>query len=168
MVVPQWLRRLQLVDQAYQTREETAKYTDLMPDGQSRQFTFAMDAKSVITRPSGGQRLDGPGFYQISGLAWSGRGRVQRVEVSTDGGKSWADARLQDPVLPLAHTKFRFDWNWDGSETTLASRCVDETGDVQPTRAALVAVRGTRSSYHNNAIQGWLVRSTGAVENVDV
>ena len=163
-----WLRRLQLVDQAYQTREETAKYTDLMPDGQSRQFTFAMDAKSVITRPSGGQRLDGPGFYQISGLAWSGRGRVQRVEVSTDGGKSWADARLQDPVLPLAHTKFRFDWNWDGSETTLASRCVDETGDVQPTRAALVAVRGTRSSYHNNAIQGWLVRSTGAVENVDV
>ena len=163
-----WLRRLQLVDQAYQTREETAKYTDLMPDGQSRQFTFAMDAKSVITRPSGGQRLDGLGFYQISGLAWSGRGRVERVEVSTDGGKSWADARLQDPVLPLAHTKFRFDWNWDGSETTLASRCVDETGDVQPTRAALVAVRGTRSSYHNNAIQGWLVRSTGAVENVDV
>jgi sulfane dehydrogenase subunit SoxC len=163
-----WLRRLQLVDQAYQTREETAKYTDLMPDGQSRQFTFAMDAKSVITRPSGGQRLDGPGFYQISGLAWSGRGRVERVEVSTDGGKSWADARLQDPVLPLAHTKFRFDWNWDGSETTLASRCVDETGDIQPTRSALVAVRGTRSSYHNNAIQGWLVRSTGAVENVDV
>ena len=163
-----WLRRLKLVDQPYLTREETAKYTDLMPNGEARQFTFVMDAKSVITRPSGGQRLGGPGFYQISGLAWSGRGRVRRVEVSTDGGESWSVAQLQDPVLPLAHTRFRFDWAWDGSETTLASRCIDETGDVQPTRAALIAVRGARSSYHNNAIQGWRVRPNGAVENVDV
>jgi sulfane dehydrogenase subunit SoxC len=163
-----WLRRLQLVDRPYMTREETSKYTDLMPNGEARQFTFAMDAKSVITRPSGGQRLDAPGFYQISGLAWSGRGRVRRVEVSTDGGRSWVEAQLQEPVLPLAHTRFRFDWTWDGSETTLASRCIDETGDVQPTRAVLVAVRGTQSSYHNNAIQGWRVRPDGAVENVDV
>jgi sulfane dehydrogenase subunit SoxC len=163
-----WLRRLQLVDRPYMTREETSKYTDLMPNGEARQFTFAMDAKSVITRPSGGQRLDAPGFYQISGLAWSGRGRVRRVEVSTDGGRSWVEAQLQEPVLPLAHTRFRFDWTWDGSDTTLASRCIDETGDVQPTRAALVAVRGTQSSYHNNAIQGWRVRPDGAVENVDV
>ena len=163
-----WLRRLQLVDQPYLTREETSKYTDLMPNGEARRFTFVMDAKSVITRPSGGQRLDGPGFYQISGLAWSGRGRVQRVEVSIDGGGSWAEARLQEPVLPLAHTRFRFDWSWDGSETTLASRCIDETGNVQPTRAELITVRGTRSSYHNNAIQGWRVGGDGFVENVDV
>ena len=163
-----WLRRLRLVDRPYMTREETSKYTDLMPNGQARQFTFAMDAKSVITRPSGGQRLGAAGFYQISGLAWSGRGRVQRVEVSTDGGSSWVEAQLQAPVLPLAHTRFRLDWVWDGSETTLASRCIDETGDIQPTRAALIAVRGTQSSYHNNAIQGWRVRADGAVENVDV
>ena len=163
-----WLRRLQLVDRPYMTREETSKYTDLMPNGEARQFTFARDAMSVITRPSGGQRLDAPGFYQISGLAWSGRGRVRRVEVSTDGGRSWVEAQLQEPVLPLAHTRFRFDWTWDGADTTLASRCIDETGDVQPTRAALIAVRGTQSSYHNNAIQGWRVRPDGAVENVDV
>ena len=163
-----WLRRLRLVDRPYMTREETSKYTDLMPNGEARQFTFAMDAKSLITRPSGGQHLAAAGFYQISGLAWSGRGRVRRVEVSTDGGRSWAEAQLQDPVLPLAHTRFRFDWVWDGSETTLASRCIDETGDVQPTRAALIAVRGTQSSYHNNAIQAWRIRPDGGVENVDV
>ncbi|HCQ99116.1 MAG TPA: sulfite dehydrogenase [Acidobacteria bacterium] len=163
-----WLRRLRVVDQSYLTREETAKYTDLMPNGEARQYTFVMDAKSVITRPSGGQQLDEPGFYQISGLAWSGRGRVQRVEVTTDGGRSWAEAQLQDPVLPLAHTRFRFDWSWDGSETTLASRCIDETGDVQPSRAALIAARGTQSSYHNNAVQGWRIGRDGRVENVDV
>ena len=163
-----WLRRLHVVDQPYQTREETAKYTDLMPDGKSRQFTFAMDAKSVITTPSGGDRLDGFGFYQVSGLAWSGRGRVRGVEISTDGGESWVGAQLQQPVLPFAHTRFRYDWSWDGSEKILASRCIDEAGEVQPTRSALIAVRGTDSSYHNNAIQGWRVRSTGRVENVDV
>ena len=163
-----WLRRIQVVDQPYMTREETSKYTDLMPNGEARQFTFVMDAKSVITRPSGGQRLASPGFYQISGLAWSGRGRVRRVEVSTDGGRTWVQAQLQDPVLPRAHTRFRFDWTWDGTETTLASRCIDEVGDIQPTRDALVAARGTRSSYHNNAIQGWKIRSDGRVENVDV
>ncbi len=163
-----WLRRIQLVDRPWLTREETSKYTDLMPNGEARQHTFAMDAKSVITQPSGGQRLDGPGFYRISGLAWSGRGRVQRVEVSTDGGGSWVDAGLQGPVLPLAHTRFGLDWRWDGSPVTLVSRCIDETGDVQPTRAALIAVRGTRSSYHNNALQGWRVLPDGRVENVDV
>ena len=163
-----WLRRLRVVDQSYLTREETAKYTDLMPNGEARQYTFAMDAKSVITRPSGGQQLDGPGFFQISGLAWSGRGRVQRVEVTTDGGRSWAEAQLPDPVLSLAHTRFRFDWNWDGSEATLASRCIDETGDVQPSRSALIAARGTQSNYHNNAIQGWYIGRDGRAENVDV
>ncbi len=163
-----WLRRLRVVDQSYLTREETSKYTDLMPSGESRQYTFVMEAKSVITRPSGGQRLGGPGFHQISGLAWSGRGRVTRVEVSTDGGRSWDAAQLQEPVLPLAHTRFRLDWRWDGAEAILASRCIDETGYVQPTREALIAARGTRSSYHNNAIQAWRVARDGAVENVDV
>ena len=163
-----WLRRIQVVDQPYMTREETSKYTDLMPNGEARQFTFVMDAKSVITRPSGGQRLASPGFYQISGLAWSGRGRVRRVEVSTDGGRTWVQAQLQDPVLPRAHTRFRFNWTWDGTEITLASRCIDEAGNVQPTRDALIAARGTQSSYHNNAIQGWKIRPDGRVENVDV
>jgi sulfane dehydrogenase subunit SoxC len=163
-----WLRRIQVVDQPYMTREETSKYTDLMPNGEARQFTFVMDAKSVITRPSGGQRIASPGFYQISGLAWSGRGRVRRVEVSTDGGRTWVQAQLQDPVLPLAHTRFRLDWTWDGTEVTLASRCIDEAGTIQPTRDALITARGTQSSYHNNAIQGWKIHPDGRVENVDV
>ena len=163
-----WLRRLMVVDKPFMTREETSKYTDLMPNGEARQFTFVMDAKSVITRPSGGQHLSGPGFHQISGLAWSGRGRVSRVDVSLDGGRTWRPSQLQNPVLPLALTRFRLDWTWDGSETTIASRCVDETGDQQPTREALVARRGLRSSYHNNVIQGWRIRSNGEVENVEI
>lgn len=163
-----WLRRLKVVDEPFMTREETSKYTDLMPNGESRQFTFVMDAKSVITRPSGGQQLSEPGFYQISGLAWSGRGAVRGVEVSTDGARTWSPAELQEPVQGLAHTQFRFDWMWDGHETILASRCIDETGDLQPTREALMVARGTRSSYHNNAIQAWRVLPNGRVENVDV
>lgn len=163
-----WLRRIHVVDQPYMTREETSKYTDLMPDGTARQFTFAMDPKSIITRPSGGQRLEGTGFHEITGLAWSGRGRIRRVEVTTDGGSTWSEARLQSPVLPISHTRFRFDWNWTGEETTLASRCIDETGYVQPSREALIAARGTRTNYHNNAVQAWKVRSTGEVENVDI
>ena len=163
-----WLRRIELVDQPYMTREETSKYTDLMPDGQARQFTFMMEAKSVITNPSGGQRLAGVGHHQIRGIAWSGRGRVARVEVSTDEGRSWRPAQLQEPVLPLAHTRFSLDWTWDGSEATLQSRCVDETGHVQPTRDELIAVRGVRSTYHNNAIQSWKVAPDGTVDNVYV
>ena len=163
-----WLRRIHVVDRPYQTREETSKYTDLMPDGTARQFTFDMEPKSIITRPSGGQRLEQPGFHQITGLAWSGRGKIRRVEVTTDGGDSWAEATLQTPVLSIAHTRFRFDWTWDGSETTLASRCIDETGYVQPSRAALIGARGTRTNYHYNGVQAWRVTSNGAVENVDV
>lgn len=163
-----WLRRLELVDQPSMTREETAKYTDLLPDGRARQFTFMMEAKSVITHPSGGQRLAGPGYHQIGGLAWTGRGRVVRVEVSTDAGATWRRAQLQEPVLPLAHTRFRLDWSWDGGEAVLQSRCVDETGYVQPTRDALIAARGVRSSYHNNAIQTWRVAPDGQVENAYV
>ena len=160
-----WLRRLTVTDRPYMTRIEAVDHTSLMPGGKARRFMFVMDAKSVITFPSGGQRLSGAGFYEITGLAWSGRGRVRRVDVSTDGGKTWRAAVLQEPVLPMAHTRFRFPWRWDGREAFLQSRCVDETGYVQPTLAALVKVRGLNSTYHNNAIQTWKVTADGSVHN---
>jgi sulfane dehydrogenase subunit SoxC len=138
----------------------------LMPDGKARQLQFIMEAKSVITFPSGGQQLPGAGFYEIRGLAWSGRGLVRRVEVSMDGGKTWQDAQLQEPILPLAHTRFRLDWRWDGREAVLQSRCTDESGYVQPTLAALVKVRGLNSVYFNNAIQSWKLAADGSVHNV--
>jgi sulfane dehydrogenase subunit SoxC len=163
-----WLRRITVVDRPYMTRIESTRHAALMPDGKARQFNFVMEAKSVITFPSGGQRLLGPGFYEIRGLAWSGRGLVRRVEVSTDGGKTWLDARLQEPILPLAHTRFRLDWRWDGREVVLQSRCTDETGYVQPTLAELVRVRGLNSIYNNNAIQSWKVSADGSVHNVHV
>ena len=163
-----WLRRIEVVDRPYMTREETSKYTDLLPDGRARRFTFVMEAKSVITHPSGGQRLTNPGYHQIRGIAWSGRGRVQRVEISTDRGRSWQAAELQGPVLPRAHTRFCLDWTWDGSEVVVQSRCIDETGYTQPTREELIAARGLRSGYHNNAIQGWKVSPDGTVENIYV
>src|SRR6266513_4520300 len=137
-----WLGRIMVTDEPFMTREESAIYTDLMPDGKARWFTFVMEAKSVITRPSGEQVLDGRGFYEISGLAWSGRGRITRVEVSTDDGKTWADAQIDAPVLPKAATRFSMLWKWDGSEAALQSRCTDETGYVQPTREQLISVRG--------------------------
>lgn len=160
-----WLRRIKVVDQPYQTREETAKYTDLMPDGTARQFTFVMEAKSVITCPSGGHKLPGPGFYEVRGLAWSGRGRIQQVQVSTDGGTTWYEAELQQPILPQCHTRFRFPWIWNGEETMLQSRCIDETGYVQPTREALIRIRGIHSNYHFNAIQSWKVGADRNVSN---
>jgi len=161
-----WVRRLKVVDKPYMTREETSKYTDLMPDGTARRFTFVMEAKSVITTPSGDQRLPSVGFYEIRGLAWSGRGAVRRVEVSTDGGRNWSDARLEEPVLRHAHTRFCHPWRWDGRETILQSRCTDESGYVQPTREELVKQRGLHSYYHNNAIQSWKVSASGSVRNV--
>jgi len=159
-----WLRRIKVGDQPWHTREETSKYTDLMPDGKARQFTFVMEAKSVITRPSGGQRLTGgPGFYEISGLAWSGHGRITKVEVSTDGGASWRAAELQEPVLSRALTRFRAPWQWDVGPAMLQSRATDETGYLQPRHAELVDVRGVNSFYHYNAIQSWRVDPKGAV-----
>jgi sulfane dehydrogenase subunit SoxC len=160
-----WLRRLKVGDQPFQTREETAKYTDLMPDGTARQFTFVMEAKSVITTPSGGERLGEPGFREIRGLAWTGRGRIARVEVSTDGGARWQAATLEGPVLPRCLTRFRLPWRWDGGPAQLLSRATDETGYVQPDRAALVAVRGTQSFYHNNATFGWRIAADGGVSH---
>ena len=163
-----WLRRIEVGDAPYATREETLKYIDLLPDGQHRQYTSTQECKSVITTPSGGQALLNPGFYNVSGLAWSGRGRVERVDVSVDGGRNWRSARLEAPVLAKALTRFNLDWAWDGKEAVLQSRAVDETGYVQPTYAQLRAARGTGSIYHNNAIQSWQVRETGEVVNVQV
>ncbi|HSB45182.1 MAG TPA: sulfite dehydrogenase [Nitrospira sp.] len=160
-----WLRRLKFGTAPFMTREETSHYTDLMPDGTARQFTMVMEAKSVITSPSGGQRVQ-PGFIDIRGLAWSGRGRIARVEVSTDGGRSWQQAVLQDPILPKCHTRFCLPWRWDGKDVILQSRCLDETGYVQPSRTALVAVRGLNSVYHYNAIQSWKIAADGEVSNV--
>jgi sulfane dehydrogenase subunit SoxC len=161
-----WLRRLKVGTEPWHTRQETSHYADLMPDGISREFTFVMEAKSVITFPSGGQRIPGAGFWEISGLAWSGRGRIARVDVSTDGGASWSPAVLQDPVLPMAWTRFRFPWEWDGQPARLQSRAIDETGYVQPTLAQLVEARGVNSFYHFNGIQTWDVAADGEVTNV--
>ncbi|UVT17763.1 MAG: sulfite dehydrogenase [Nitrospira sp.] len=160
-----WLRRLKLATAPFMTRWETAKYTDLMPDGKAYQFTLFMDAKSVITKPSGQQQLH-PGFHEIQGLAWSGRGRITTVEVSVDAGRTWRAARLQEPVLPKCHTRFRLPWRWDGQETIIQSRCTDDTGYHQPTRESLIKVRGIQSSYHYNGIQSWKVERSGAVKNV--
>lgn len=166
-----WLRRLKIGDAPFMTREETSRYTDLLADGRARQFSFVMEAKSVITFPSGEMELPGRGFYEMTGLAWSGKGAVRRVEVSTNGGKTWHLAQLDQPVLPFAHTRFRFPWRWDGSEAILQSRCTDETGYTQPTRQALIAARGANgpfgSIYHFNGIQSWRVSSDGRVENVE-
>jgi sulfane dehydrogenase subunit SoxC len=162
-----WLRRLKLGTAPFMTREETSHYTDLMPDGTARQFTFVMEAKSVITSPSGGQRIRS-GFVEIRGLAWSGRGRITSVDVSTDGGRTWRPAQLQEPVLPKCLTRFRFPWRWQGQETILQSRCTDETGYVQPARADLIAVRGVNSVYHYNAVHSWRVSRDGTVTNIHV
>ena len=163
-----WLHSLKLTDQAYMARDETAKYSDLMPDGKARIFTYNMEAKSVITFPSGGQKLPGPGLYELTGLAWSGAGKIERVEITTDGGKTWTDARLQEPRLPIAFTRFRLPWRFDGRETVIASRATDETGYVQPTREALIAVRGTNSGYHFNGMKFWKINANGAVTNVEI
>ncbi|MGE0861851.1 MAG: sulfite dehydrogenase [Gammaproteobacteria bacterium] len=164
-----WLRRIEVGDEPWHTREETLHYSDLMPDGKSRQFTWIQEAKSVITSPSGGMTLlDKGGYYEITGLAWSGRGRIKRVDVSTDGGRSWRTATLQSPVERKALTRFRADWMWDGSPALLQSRCIDDTGYVQPLLRQLREVRGTRSIYHNNAIQTWQVLANGEVRNVQV
>jgi sulfane dehydrogenase subunit SoxC len=138
----------------------------LMPDGSARQFTFGMDAKSVITSPSGMQQLGPHGFHEISGLAWTGNGRIRTVDVSVDGGRSWREAVLQEPVQSMALTRFRLPWSWSGEPAVLQSRAVDEAGYVQPTRDALIAKRGLNSTYHYNGIQSWAVAANGEVRNV--
>jgi sulfane dehydrogenase subunit SoxC len=161
-----WLRRIKVTAEPTMTKDETSKYSDLQPNGRSLLFTYPMEVKSVITSPSGMQKMQGPGLYQISGLAWSGLGRIRRVEVSADGGKTWAQAALDGAVLPKAVTRFRMPWRWDGSPMVLQSRAVDETGAVQPSRPALMAARGAQFRYHYNAIQSWNVAAAGEVSNV--
>lgn len=160
-----WLRRLKLGDQPYFSREETSKYTGLLPDGKAVSFNFMMDVKSVITNPSGGQQLRDPGFHEISGFAWSGQGRVSRVDVSTDGGKTWREAQLQEPVLTKCLVRFRLPWTWDGGPALLQSRATDEFGNVQPTHQALIAQRGPSFYYHYNAIHTWRMEASGALSN---
>jgi sulfane dehydrogenase subunit SoxC len=165
-----WLRQLRLVDQPVMTKDEAASYTDLQPDGRARQFTFVMEAKSVITRPAGGQQLRGAGLYELTGLAWSGRGTIRSVAVTLDGGRMWRNADLQTPILPQALTRFRLSWEWDGKPCSFASRCEDETGYVQPTRETLIAARGMSEgpdgNDHYNGIKWWRIDSQGVVTHV--
>lgn len=163
-----YLRRIEVGDQPFYTKDEVLHYVDMMPDGIHRQFTSIQEVKSVITSPSGGQLLLDKGYQNITGLAWSGRGKIKRVDVSVDGGRNWRTARLQAPVLSKALTRFNIDWVWDGGPAILQARAVDETGHVQPKINQLRAVRGTRSIYHNNAIQSWKVVESGEVSNVQV
>jgi sulfane dehydrogenase subunit SoxC len=161
-----WLRRIEVGDQPYGAKDESIHYIDAMPGGMYRQYTSVQECKSVITTPSGGQVLVEQGFFNISGLAWSGRGKIKRVDVSVDGGRNWRTARLESPVLPKCLTRFNIDWVWDGSPAILQSRAIDETGYVQPKINELREVRGTKSIYHNNAIQSWKVAESGELSNV--
>ncbi len=161
-----WLHRIKLTEGPTYTKDETSKYTELMPDGKSMQFTFPMEVKSVITRPSEGVNMQGPGFYEISGFAWSGNGKIKRVDISADGGASWAEAALQEPIASRALTRFRLPWQWDGKEVILQSRATDETGAVQPTRAELIGTKGVKNAYHYNGITTWEIRQSGLVKNV--
>ena len=148
------------------TRDETSKYTITLPDGKSLQFVLPMEGKSVITQPSPGLTMKGSGLYEISGVAWSGYGKITKVEVSADSGKSWAQAALQPPVLSKALTRFRMPWRWNGGPGVLQSRATDETGYVQPTREKMIAARGSRTIYHSNAITTWAVSDKGEVKHV--
>jgi sulfane dehydrogenase subunit SoxC len=177
MVVPgweanmwvKWLRRIEVGDQPWHHREETSKYTDLLENGRARRFTYVMDAKSVITSPSPQAPVkQGKGFTVVTGLAWSGRGKIARVDVSLDGGRNWRTARLDGPVLDKSMARFYFEFDWDGREMLLQSRAMDDTGYVQPTKDELRKVRGLNSIYHNNGIQTWRVLPGGEVENVEI
>lgn len=164
-----WIRRIEVGDQPWHTREETSKYTDLLENAKARRFTYVMDAKSVITSPSPQAPLNHKsGFTVLSGLAWSGRGKIARADVSLDGGRNWQSARLDGPVWDKALTRFYYEFDWDGRELLLQSRAIDEAGYVQPSKAELRKLRGVNSIYHNNGIQTWHVRKDGEVENVEI
>ena len=163
-----YLRRIEVGDKPYGAKDETLHYIDLMPDGTHRQYGGLQEVKSVITSPSGGQVVLQKGFHSITGLAWSGRGKVKKVDVSIDGGRNWKAARLDGPVLSKCLTRFNTDFVWDGKPVILQSRAVDDARHIQPTYQALRAVRGGRSIYHNNAVQSWLLDANGEVKNVQV
>jgi sulfane dehydrogenase subunit SoxC len=161
-----WLHTIKVLDQPSMTRDETSKYSDLQDSGELQLFTFPMGVKSVITNPSPGLKLGGAGVYQVSGVAWSGVGKIRRVEVSADGGSSWADAALDEHVLSKCLTRFRSAWRWNGGPSVILSRATDESGNVQPTRAAVLEGRAAGTFYHYNGIQAWQVSSDGTVNNV--
>ena len=163
-----WLRRIEVGDQPWMTHEETSKYTTLMADGRARRFTFVMDAKSVVTNPSPEAPLKAKGRNIISGLAWSGRGKITRVDVTLDGGRNWQEARIDGPVIEQSLTRFYVDFDWQGQELMIQSRAHDTTGYVQPTKDGLRQVRGVNNIYHNNGIQTWVVRTSGETENVEI
>lgn len=172
-----WLRQIKVVDEPYTPKPQAVEHAYMRPDlkGKALWMYFQMPPKSLILRPSGGQQLSGPGYYEISGLAWSGGGAIRTVEVSVDGGRTWKEARLQEPVHRMAHTRFHFDWTWNGQETVLMSRCTDDQGVVQPTLDQLDKSWGIESKdfwhsaspdhgpYHFNAIQPWRVAQDGSV-----
>jgi sulfane dehydrogenase subunit SoxC len=158
-----WIRRIELADGPFMTREETSKYTEPFANDTARMFSLVMDARSLITYPAFPAKLE-QGWVEINGIAWTGSGRIARVDISTDGGRTWTPARLQEPVLSKAHTRFRHLWQWTGGEAVIMSRAVDETGYMQPTRAELLKLRGPGTTgYHLNPITGWVVRADGAV-----
>lgn len=163
-----WLRRIEAGDMPWQAREETSKYTDLLADGRSRRYTFIMDAKSVVTNPSPQAPLKHKGANVLSGLAWSGRGTITRVDVTLDGGRNWLEARIDGPVLDKSLTRFYVDFDWGGQELLIQSRATDSTGYLQPTKDELRRVRGVNSIYHNNGIQTWHVKGNGETENVEI
>jgi sulfane dehydrogenase subunit SoxC len=158
-----WVRRIELGKEPWMFRDETSKYTDPLPNDTARQFSFVLDAKSIITSPSHPAKIAGAGWWPISGIAWSGRGRITRVDVSTDGGKSWTIAELVGQSLPKAHVRFQHMWKWDGKPARIMSRAIDDTGYVQPTLAEYTRVRGAGTDYHFNAIRAWDVAADGTV-----
>jgi sulfane dehydrogenase subunit SoxC len=158
-----WIRRIELSDQPFMTREETSKYTETIKGGKIRQFSFDMDARSIITFPTYPVQVE-RGWIEVRGLAWSGRGKVVKVEVSTDAGKSWHTAKLQEPVLDKAHTVFKYLWYWNGENTEIMSRVIDETDYLQPTLTQLIEARGAdMGGYHLNPITAWQVKKDGQV-----
>jgi sulfane dehydrogenase subunit SoxC len=161
-----WLRTIKVVDQPAMTKDETSKYSDLQDNGIAKLFTFPMGVKSVITSPSHGLQMGAAGIYQISGIAWTGAGKIKRVEVSADGGKSWADAALDEHVMSKCLTRFRSAWRWDGGPAVILSRATDEAGNIQPTRDVVLDGRANGAFYHYNGIQAWQVNSNGEVNNV--
>jgi sulfane dehydrogenase subunit SoxC len=158
-----WLRRLELISQPNMSRDETSKYTDPLPNDTARQFSFVMDAKSTITYPTFPVQLPRPGWIEIRGLAWSGRARISAVDVSTDGGRSWVAASLQEPVRDHALVRFTHSWRWTGEPATLVSRAVDASGYVQPTVAEFRERRGMGTNYHYNHLRAWNVAADGRV-----
>ncbi len=163
-----YLRRIELGDEAYGTKDETIHYIDLLPSGMHRQYSSTQEVKSVITTPSGGQIILDKGFLNVTGLAWSGRGKITKVDISADGGRNWKPARLEGQVMSKCLARFNMDWAWDGKPALLMSRATDETGHIQPTYAENRKVRGSRSIYHNNSIQTWLLQESGEVKNVQL